>query len=125
VRPSVNQLRSLPDGTNYVNVEDATFIEPGGKEKVVGGVHYTLGPKFHEVRGETGDSYRLGHVRLEMSGRLHHRFSAACEKRIFPLLAWSGDRFVPLKGQLWSPPRKAVAQNTSNKSRLSAAALRR
>ncbi len=59
--------------------------------------YYTLDRSSRVVAAEVGDNYRQNHAKLELLGRLDHRFGPRDQQELFPVLSWDGTRFVPVR----------------------------
>jgi len=89
------------DQANRVNVLVAEG-EPDDQGGYAGTVWYLLDQNLAPVSAEITASARRLHRQLEAAGRLDHPFGAQDRADVFPVMSWSGDRFVAL------PPGKVL-----------------
>jgi hypothetical protein len=92
-RAYVSEVRLEPDDTMSIRVSQGSGA-PGEPPLAEPTVYYVLDQRFHVMRAETGDDYRLSHARLELLGRLDHKFGPRDLRELFPVLSWDGARFV-------------------------------
>jgi hypothetical protein len=92
-RAYVSEVRLEPEDTMSIRVSQGSGA-PGEPPLAEPTVYYVLDQRFHVMRAETGDDYRLSHARLELLGRLDHRFGPRDLRELFPVLSWAGARFV-------------------------------
>jgi hypothetical protein len=95
-RAYVNELRA--DLGGRVTVTVAQGPAPGDATPGFSDAYYTLDHDFRVVAAEVGDTYRLNHARLEVLGRLSHRFGPRDIQDLFPVQSWDATRFVPVLG---------------------------
>jgi len=96
-RPYVSDIRVQPGGYLSVAVLQPALPVSGELEPLDFPVFYRLNSQFEVIEAEIGDTYEQGHVRLELMGRLKHRFGPRCERELWPVLAWNGERFVAVR----------------------------
>ncbi len=94
-RPFVSDVRVTPDDRLVVAVTHVAENLPGETGvTLVASVHYILDSRLQPIGGETGDLYPQSHQRLEMCGRLDHRFGERDRAEMFPVLVGQGDDLI-------------------------------
>jgi hypothetical protein len=89
--PSVFDVRLADDGELSVWVFHATEVGYASSS-------YRLDRNLKPVSAEIGAEYRAHHEKLEDSGLVKHRFGAADDRELWPVLVYQGGRFVEVRG---------------------------
>jgi hypothetical protein len=96
-RAYVSELSLEPGETMTITVGQGSAV-PGDPPLSEPTSYYVLDWRFRVVDAEVGDDYRQSHARLELLGRLHHKFGTRDRHGLFPVLSWNGSRFVRITG---------------------------
>ncbi|MCL4524215.1 MAG: hypothetical protein M1453_10490 [Acidobacteria bacterium] len=98
-RPFVREIRIGDEDSFVITVLHAGHTFESDKVEVLADALYELDAEFHLRAANSGDGYRDAHNRLEMMGRLKHRFGARDEAELFSVLSWNGREFVKTTGR--------------------------
>jgi hypothetical protein len=88
--------------------QTALLTEPFPMQAIV---LYRLDPQLNVVYAEHDGGYEQVHAQLEGAGMIKHKYSAAEERELWPVLRWDGERFVAVHAP---QPHAAAASGTAN-----------
>lgn len=95
-RPFVREIRTGDEDSFVITVLHAGHTFETDKVEVLADALYELDAQFHLRAANAGDGYRDAHNRLEMMGRLNHRFGPRDEAELFSVLWWNGKDFMKI-----------------------------
>lgn len=99
-RPNVTEIRSELGGGFTVSALHTREFLQGDPIPLISPVFYTLDSRLNLKEAVIGDAYQHAHARLEMAGRIHHRFSEREHAGLYPVLSWDGVQFIPIKSPI-------------------------